>query len=68
MGKTKTAVVSGMHEEGLSGKEKYKAKQLKKKQEEAKKKKVVTGVGLKGGERIKVIGGDLPAQETQTKG
>ncbi len=70
MGKTKTAVVSGMPDDSLSGKEKYKAKQLKKQHEEAKKKKAVSGVGLKGGERIKVIGADLPeeqaAQESPT--
>ena len=58
MGKTKTAVISGAPEEALSGKEKYKLKQQKKAEEEAKNKGQVKGVGLKGGERIKTIGGD----------
>ncbi|MGD8744548.1 MAG: hypothetical protein PVJ52_03075 [Candidatus Woesebacteria bacterium] len=65
MGKTKTAVVSGMPDEKLSGEEKYRKKQKKKKQEEKKKKKQVTGVGLKGGERIQVIGGELPPESTE---
>jgi large subunit ribosomal protein L1 len=59
MGKTKTVVIKGKSEE-LSGEEKYKLKQIKKKEAEDKEKQAVSGVGLKGGERIKVIGGDLP--------
>ena len=55
MGKTKTAFVSGVKEEELSGKEKYEAKQKQKKDQDAKKKAQVGKVGLKGGERIKVI-------------
>jgi large subunit ribosomal protein L1 len=59
MGKTKTAFVSGI-EETLSGKEKYKKKQEKKKLKEGKKQ--LEGLGLKGGERIKVIEGEIPAE------
>lgn len=63
MGKTKTAVIAGTENEKLSGAEKYKIKQLKKKEAEEKAKKAVTGVGLKGGERIKVISGKVPTEE-----
>jgi len=60
MGKTKTAVISGLADEEKSGKEKYLDKQKKKKEQEDKKKGQVAKVGLKGGERIKVVGADLP--------
>ena len=71
MGKTKTAVISGMPEdEKLTGKAAYEAK---KKAQDAKKaaeakvtkkgKGAVGGVGLKGGERIKVVGGEVPLDE-----
>ncbi|MBN1168996.1 hypothetical protein JXA63_03850 [Candidatus Woesebacteria bacterium] len=70
MGKTKTAVISGVPDEDLSGKAAYEAKkkaQEAKKAEEAKLSKKgkgsVSGVGLKGGERIKVVGGELPIDE-----
>jgi len=57
MGKTKTAFVTGQ-EEALSGEEKYKLRLKKKAEKEAKEKAKVEGVGLKGGERIKVITGE----------
>lgn len=63
MGKTKTAVVSGLPDEAKSGKEKYKEKQKRKQEAEAKEKGQIKGVGLKGGERIKTVGGeDLPPE------
>lgn len=63
MGKTKTAVVSGGDNKGLSGKEKYKLKQQRKAQEEAKNKKVRVA-GLGGGQRVVAIGGDnLPTAD-----
>jgi large subunit ribosomal protein L1 len=63
MGKTKTAVLSGMPEEKKSGKEAYEEKRKKredeaKKLEENKKKNQVQKVGLKGGERIKTVSGE----------
>lgn len=60
MGKTKTAFVEGVAETQLSGKDKYEAR-LKKKQAEEKKK--IEGLGLKGGQKIKIIGADLPDSE-----
>lgn len=64
MGKTKTAVVSGMPDEDLTGKAAYEAKRKKqeaerKARENEKNKKLVGKVGLKGGERIKVVGADI---------
>lgn len=53
MGKTKTVVLEGMPEERISGKEAYELR--KKKKEEKAKKQQVKGLGLKGGERIKVV-------------
>jgi len=70
MGKTKTAVVSGMPDDKKSGEEKYKEKQKRKKEVEALKKGQVKGVGLKGGERIKTVSGDELApdkKETEKK-
>lgn len=67
MGKTKTAVISGAPDEGLSGKEKYKLKQQKKAEQEAKQKGQVKGVGLKGGERIKTISGDIIPEVKETE-
>lgn len=66
MGKTKTVLVTGKAEEQKSGKAAYEEK--KRKQLEAQKKaeaeKAKVGkVGLKGGERIKVVGGELPPIE-----
>ena len=58
MGKTRTAVISGAPDEKASGKTRYEEKRKKLKErleKEAKKKKQVTKVGLKGGERIKVV-------------
>jgi len=82
MGKTKTVFVGELPDEKKSGKDAYeekrkkRAEQLRKKteaekpkisQKEGKKGKgLVTGVGLKGGERIKVVGGDLPDETTAT--
>jgi len=60
MGKTKTAFVTGLPEENLSGEEKYKERLKKKAEREAKEKAKIEGVGLKGGERIKVVGGEIP--------
>lgn len=65
MGKTKTAVISEAPGKELSGKEKYLAKQKKRQELEAKDKAQVTKVGLKGGERIKVVGGDIAPVETE---
>lgn len=67
MGKTKTAFVTGTTDTEKSGQEKYKEKQKKRKEaqakpEETKKKKQVGGLGLKGGERIKIIGEDSPLE------
>ena len=63
MGKTKTAFVTG-EETALTGEEKYKLRLKKKAEKEAKEKAKVEGVGLKGGERIKVVGADeIPTAE-----
>ncbi len=51
MGKTKTAVVSGMPEDAKSSKDKLREKR----KIQAGKKAHVTKVGLKGGERIKAV-------------
>jgi len=65
MGKTKTAVISALPEEKVSGEEKYKLKQKRKLKEakEHKEKKLVAKVGLKGGERIKVVSSEIPEVE-----
>jgi large subunit ribosomal protein L1 len=60
VGKTKTAFVGGVPEENKSGKAAYEEKRKRKEAEAQKEKKQVGGVGLKGGERIKVIGDDRP--------
>ena len=66
MGKTKTAVISGLPEEGLSGEEKYKQKQRKKEKETEKKDKVrVPGLG--GGQRVKAIKIDIPETDEEVK-
>ncbi|MCH7641412.1 hypothetical protein IID22_04415 [Patescibacteria group bacterium] len=68
MGKTRTAVISGAPEDKKSGEEKYKERQKKKKEAEAKVKAQVKGVGLKGGERIKTVGGDeIPSKPTEAE-
>ena len=62
MGKTKTAVITDIPEEQIAGKVEYEEKKKKQKEKEAKfekKKKQVERVGLKGGERIKVVTGDV---------
>lgn len=66
MGKTKTAVISGLPEERKTGKDTYEEKKQKKLAEERKKQ--VSGVGLKGGERIKIVGGDILPEEPEHKG
>lgn len=67
MGKTKTAFVEGATEETKSGKAAYEEKMRKKaaaqKEVEEKAKAQVKGVGLKGGERIKVVGGETPVRD-----
>ena len=65
MGKTKTALISGLPEQRKTGKESYEEKKQKKLAEE--KKKQITGVGLKGGERIKIVGGDILPEELEQK-
>lgn len=65
MGKTKTAFVTGSAEAQVSGKEKYEAR-LKKKQIEEEKKKIDVP-GLKGGQKIKVIGIDIPEVSDESK-
>jgi large subunit ribosomal protein L1 len=71
VGKTKTVLVTGDAAEEKSGKAAYEEK--KRKQMEAQKKAEaekakVTGLGLKGGERIKIVGGEVPAiEEVDTK-
>jgi large subunit ribosomal protein L1 len=62
MGKTKTAFVSDTGSAEVSGKEAYEAKRKKKEEAEAKKKAQIAGLGLKGGERIKVVGGEIPTE------
>ncbi len=62
MGKTRTAFISETPDEKASGKTKYEEKRKKQKAQrdkESLKKKQVGKVGLKGGERIKVIGADI---------
>lgn len=67
MGKTKTALVGGTTDEELSGAEKYKLKQQKKAAKEAKEKKKTRAPGLRGGERVAVVGADLPSEESTDK-
>jgi large subunit ribosomal protein L1 len=67
MGKTKTAFVTGLPEENISGEEKYKERLKKKAEREAKEKAKIEGVGLKGGERIKVVGGEIPEIKEEEK-
>ena len=62
MGKTRTAFIAETPDEKTSGKTKYEEKRRKQKEQrekEALKKKQVGKVGLKGGERIKVVGADI---------
>lgn len=74
MGKTKTAFVSDTGNESLSSEEKYKLKQQKRQEAEAKEKGQVSGIGLKGGQKInkfvsnkiKVIGVEIPEVVSET--
>lgn len=68
MGKTKTAFVSDTQNAGtLSSEEKYKLKQQKRAEEEARAKTQVEGLGLKGGAKIKVVGAeDMVTPVTET--
>lgn len=59
MGQTKTAIITELTEQTKTGEEKYRQRQLRKKAEEAKNKRQVKGVGLKGGERIKAVVGEI---------
>jgi len=66
MGKTKTVLVTGLTEEQKSGKESYEERRKRKeaqKKAEAEKAKI-EGLGLKGGQRIKIVGGEIPPLET----
>jgi large subunit ribosomal protein L1 len=68
MGKTKTAVIGGVPGETKTGKEAYeekKKKQTEKLAKEVKDKKQVTKIGLKGGERIKIVGGEELPEKTE---
>lgn len=71
MGKTKTAFVGGATDDTKSGKAAYEEKMRKKafaqKEAEEKAKAQVKGVGLKGGERIKVVGAEEAVTETKTE-
>ena len=70
MGKTKTAVVGGITGQEVSGRDAYEEKKRKKLEQEKltkeKEKKQVSGVGLKGGERIRIIGEDIPEVDAGT--
>ena len=57
MGKTKTAFIEGAPVEEKTGKEAYEAKRKRKEAEDIAKKQQITKVGLKGGERIKLVSG-----------
>lgn len=66
MGKTRTAVIAEIPDDKSSGKAKYaekKKKAAEKRAAEEKKKKQIGKVGLKGGERIKVVGGEMLEKE-----
>lgn len=68
MGKTKTVIVSGdsaVEKGGKAAYEEKKRKQLEAQKKAEVEKAKVAGLGLKGGERIKVIGGEtIPEQES----
>lgn len=69
MGKTKTAVLTESSDESKSGKDKYqdkKKKQAEKLAAEAEKKQQITKVGLKGGERIKTVVGEIIEEKPAT--
>jgi large subunit ribosomal protein L1 len=70
MGKTKTAFISNLTGETKSSKELYEEKMKKKAAAMAtlqgtKEKAQVQGIGLKGGDRIKVVGGEVPKEEVE---
>src|SRR4030042_5553794 len=67
MGKTKTAFVAGSEEAKVTGAEKYKERQKKKPvlvegASSKEKKEKVHVAGLKGGQRIKVVGAEIPSE------
>jgi large subunit ribosomal protein L1 len=68
MGKTKTIFVEGVAEDKKSGREAYEEKMKKKaaavKAEAETEKTKVGKLGLKGGERIKIVGAEMPITET----
>ena len=69
MGKTKTAVLTELQDETKSGKTKYqekRKKQAEKKKAEAEKKQPIVKVGLKGGERIKTVIGEILEEKPKT--
>lgn len=69
MGKTKTAVLKESPDETKSGKARYqdkKKKQAEKQAAEAEKKQQITKVGLKGGERIKTVVGEIVEEKPET--
>jgi len=70
MGKTRTTFIEGAPEKPRSGKKKYEEKRKikeKKTAKQEKRKKLVTKVGLKGGERIKVVAAETPVEEPKEK-
>ena len=69
MGKTKTAVLTESPDETKSGKDKYqdkKKKQAEKQKAEAENKQPIIKVGLKGGERIKTVVGEIIEEKPVT--
>jgi large subunit ribosomal protein L1 len=67
VGKTKTTFITGAEDQGPTGAEKYKERQLKKAQQEADKDKVHLP-GLKGGQRVVAITADPLPDETEESG
>jgi len=70
MGKTKTAQLAEMPEDKKTGKAAYEEKKKKQKEKfakEAEEKKQVTKIGLKGGERIKIVGSEEPIEIADTE-
>lgn len=68
MGKTKTAFIAGTGDENLTSKQKYEQKRAKKAAEakaDSGQEKTVAKVGLKGGQRIKVVEADVPGSEPE---
>ena len=70
MGKTKTAQLAEIPEDKKTGKAAYEEKKKKQKEKfakEAEEKKQVTKIGLKGGERIKIVGSEEPIEIADTE-